>query len=274
LARRCHAPIMSSYQLAWCSDLHFDFLNAAKQTHFLDSLRSLSAAALVITGDISNSLRLGAALDALATVGKPVYFVLGNHDYYCSNFASTEAVINRTCQSSRRLVRLGRGEIIPLSSRAALIGHGGWADGRAGLGRASLAQLNDFLLIKDLKVPKEQLFDRLNELGQDSARYLTTVLPRAAAQADHIIVATHVPPFVEAARYGEAPCSPGFQPHYVNLAFGEALLEFARGWPRKKFTVLCGHTHEAYEYQAAPNLLVRVAGADYSNPRVEAVLDL
>jgi hypothetical protein len=158
---------MSSYHLAWCSDLHINFLNAEKQLRFLDSLRALSASALVITGDISTSLRLGAALDALATVGKPVYFVTGNHDYYCSDFASTEAVISGACQTSRRLVRLGRGEIISLSPGVTLIGHGGWADGRAGMGRASLAQLNDFLLIKDLKVPKDQLFDKLHQLGHD-----------------------------------------------------------------------------------------------------------
>jgi Icc protein len=264
----CHATIMPSFKLAWCSDLHLNFLYAKEQSRFLDSLRALRADALLITGDISSSPTLGAALDALAMVGKPVYFVIGNHDYYCSDFASTDALVDRACQSSRRIIRLGRGEIISLSPGTVLIGHGGWADGKAGLGRASLAQLNDFGLIKDLKIPKEELFDKLHQLGQD------TVLPRAAGQADHILVATHVPPFVEAARYGLGPCSAEFQPHFVNQAFGEALLEVARGCPRKKITVLCGHTHEAYEFQAAPNLLVRVAGADYDNPRVEAVLDL
>jgi hypothetical protein len=37
---------------------------------------------------------------------------------------------------------------------------------------------------------------------------------------------------------------------------------------------MCGHTHATFKYQAAPNRLVRQAGADYDNPRVEAVLDL
>jgi predicted MPP superfamily phosphohydrolase len=88
----CHATIMPSFKLAWCSDLHLNFLYAKEQSRFLDSLRALRADALLITGDISSSPTLGAALDALAMVGKPVYFVIGNHDYYCSDFASTDAL--------------------------------------------------------------------------------------------------------------------------------------------------------------------------------------
>jgi hypothetical protein len=46
------------------------------------------------------------------------------------------------------------------------------------------------------------------------------------------------------------------------------------GMAAQRITILRGHTYEAYEFQAAPNLLVRVVGADYDNPRMEAVLDL
>ncbi len=54
---------------------------------------------------------------------------------------------------------------------------------------------------------------------------------------------------------------------------GEALLGIARAFPRKQFVVLCGHSHERYEYRAAENLTVRVAKAQYGDPAIEDVLD-
>jgi Icc protein len=265
---------MFSYRLAWVSDLHFDSLFANERARFIASLRQLKANALVVTGDISTSRGMGDALAVLAEMGMPVYFVTGNHDYYCGSFAETDAQISAICQAHPRLARLGQGEIVPLTNDSVLVGHGGWGDGQAGLGIRTPLWINDAVFIDDLKLQKEKLFARLKQLGEDSARYMERVLPIAITQGDHVIIATHVPPFAEAARHDGRPASPDYLPYYVNVTLGETLLKFTAAWPNKRFTVLAGHTHEACDYRASDNLWVRVAGAVYGRPKVEAILSL
>ena len=264
---------LMSYHLAWAADLHLEFLSPEKFDLFLQSLRDVRADGLLICGDISTSPRLRQNLIALSTIGKPVYFVCGNHDYYRGSFKKTSDLVGSTCREHRGLRWLSLAEIIPLTSTTALMGHEGWGDGRGGLGVRTSIGMNDFVLIEDLRtLEREQLFAKLEALGRASARYAEDVIARAARRFDHLIFATHVPPFVEAARYQGAPTSPDFLPFYVNVSLGEALLRLARAMPTKRFEVLCGHTHGAFEYDAAPNLKVRVAGASYGNPKVEGIL--
>ena len=70
-----------------------------------------------------------------------------------------------------------------------------------------------------------------------------------------------------------APGEPSHLPHFTNVAMGESLRKIARAWPRKKFLVICGHTHERFSWQAEENLIVKVAGARYGDPAVEEVLE-
>jgi predicted MPP superfamily phosphohydrolase len=265
--------VLVTYHLAWASDFHLGFLSPEKFNLFLQSLRELKADGLLICGDISTTPQLRQKLIALSTIGKPVYFVLGNHDFYRGDFEETAALVKATCRDHRALRWLSLGEIIPLTSATALVGHEGWGDGRAGSSMRTSVGMNDWVLIKDLRfLTQEQLFAKLEALGTASAQYAEEIIVRAARRFDHIIFATHVPPFVEAARHRGAPTAPEFLPFYVNVSLGEVLLRLARALPTKRFTVLCGHTHGAFEYDVAPNLKIRVAGASYGDPKVEGVL--
>ena len=160
-----------------------------------------------------------------------------------------------------------------LGERTVLIGHPGWSDGRAGIGSATTVRMNDSLLIADLRLEGQELFDRMAALGDASARYIEDIAPLAVRHADRIVVGTHVPPFPEASRYARAPGEPSHLPHFCNVALGEALLRIARAWPKKEFLVLCGHTHERCQWRAADNLVVKVAGAEYGQPAIEEILE-
>ena len=264
---------MTKYRLAWCSDIHFDFVRPDHRKRFLDSLVLTGANGVLITGDISVSRRIAESLGAIAAMGLPTYFVTGNHDYYTSSFAQTDAVIDSVCRQHPTLVRLGHGEVIPLGEETVLIGHSGWGDGRAGIASRNATRMFDSVLIADLRLENRKLFEKLGELGRASAQYMERVAPAAARRANRIVIATHVPPFAEASRYQGAPGDPAYLPHITNVSMGEALLKIARAFPRKQFLVLCGHTHECCEYRAAENLLVRVARAQYGDPVIEDVLD-
>ena len=56
--------------------------------------------------------------------------------------------------------------------------------------------LNDYVLISDLfAVPKQELYAKLNALGDEAARFLKQHALEALSQFRNLIVLTHVPPF-------------------------------------------------------------------------------
>jgi Icc protein len=263
-------------KLIWLSDLHAEFVGAFPWRNFIHEMVGAKPDAVLITGDISNARLIEYHLGLLVEwLPCPIYFVLGNHDFYLGSFAQVDALVRDLGARHPNLVELGHGEIIPLGKDTALIGHRGWADGRAGIGSRSTVRLNDHRSIADLREPDpHRLFAILNRLGDESADYIRAVAPRALENARHLFIATHVPPFVEAALYENKPSEPGFAPHFVNLALGRAILEIAQRHPDKTFTVLCGHTHHRAVYSPASNLKVQVAGAEYRDPQIAAILTI
>jgi len=111
-------------------------------------------------------------------------------------------------------------------------------------------------------------------LGDQSADYVRTKADEALPGCQQLLIATHVPPFPQAALYQEKPSGPEFAPHFVNVAMGEVLNELAQCHPDKNLTVLAGHTHQAAYYSPRPNLVVKVADGRYRHPAIAEVFQL
>ena len=112
---------MTKYRLAWCSDIHFDFVRPDHRKRFLDSLVLTGADGVLITGDLCISRRIAESLVAIAGMGLPTYFVPGNHDYYTSSvLRKPTPSLNRVCRRYPTLVRLGQSEVIPLGEGTVL----------------------------------------------------------------------------------------------------------------------------------------------------------
>src|SRR5262249_39633182 len=82
--------------------------------------------------DVGEGECLEGCLRALHGAGKPVYFVLGNRDFYDRSFGEVrEAVLRleRECPGVRWLPGAG---VVPLGPSAALVGLDGGAEGRGG----------------------------------------------------------------------------------------------------------------------------------------------
>ena len=266
---------MEKLKIVWLSDLHCDFLSEDRSETFMATLRGAKADAIVITGDISLSNRLYRDLAHFGKIESRIYFVLGNHDNYKGSFASTSAEAERAEDDFPNLCWLGERLVVTLQPGLALIGHGGWGDGRAGVGSNGTTMMNDFVLIEDLrKLEGRELFAKLGELGDESARAIQATAEIALQSHDHLLIATHVPPFALACRHRGLPCDPAFLPHYCNVALGDVLIALAAQNPTKNFTVLCGHTHSQTEYQPAPNLWIKVAPATYGKPEIADTLYL
>src|SRR5687768_3888091 len=72
-------------RLAWATDIHLDFLDDDGVRRFAAELAAPRADALILSGDLSHAEVLEHHLRLLAQgVPGPIYFVLGNHDYYGS----------------------------------------------------------------------------------------------------------------------------------------------------------------------------------------------
>ena len=96
-------------KLIWLSDIHLEFPTDKVVRTFIARVAGEKPDAILITGDISNAVRIEYHLGLLATLPCPIYFVLGNHDFYEGSFASVEATVKEACRRASQPHSLGGG---------------------------------------------------------------------------------------------------------------------------------------------------------------------
>lgn len=263
-------------RLAWMTDIHLNFLGTQQIEGFIAQVLAARPDTVLISGDIGEAHSIGDYLQKLAVdLQLPLYFVLGNHDFYFGSIQHVRAGMTRLTGDFPVLHWLPLTGVVEITPQVALVGHDGWADGRYGDYENSRLMLNDYLLIQELAaLDYETRRVRLNALGDEAAAYLREALPAALERYPQVFVATHVPPFVESCLYDGKRSDDNALPHFANKAVGEVLCEIAKTYPQRSITVLCGHTHHEAVFQAAPNLLVLTGGAVYGAPIVQQVFDL
>jgi Icc protein len=263
-------------RLAWLTDLHLNFLPYAQVDEFLARVAALEADAFVLTGDVSESHDLAPMLSHVdEALERPLYFVLGNHDFYHGSIREVRAAAARLCDERPRLHYLTTAaEPIELTPQLAIVGHDGWADARLGDYERSLVMMNDYRLIAELAGHGKR--DRrpiLQALGDEAAAHIRAVLPSALARYSQVLLATHIPPLREACWHEGATTNDEWAPHFTCKAMGDAILSIMRDFPDRQLTVLCGHTHSPGECRPLANVQVLTGGAKYGFPVVERVLE-
>lgn len=263
-------------RLGWMSDIHLNFLDENRLRSFLSGLSSYNVDGWLISGDIGESSNVIYFLDLLIdTLDQPIYFVLGNHDFYGSSLSKTTCTVKKFVENKPQLIWLTWAEIQNLGSGIALVGDDGWGDARLGHAYETSTMLNDFFQIQELRgLNRQHLVEKLNQLGDKSVFRLRPKLFAAAENNNKVIVVTHVPPFGEAARNERQPSKDDYLPWYSCKVMGDLLLDCADTFPNVNFLVVCGHTHGASIYHPRPNLEVLTAGAEYFVPKVDRILEL
>ena len=206
-------------RLAWATDIHLNFVSEDAVHSFCQSILSEQPDALCLTGDIAEGCDIIQWLEFLeAHLTLPIYFVLGNHDYYHASIALVRQQISQLDASIHHINWLGDGKAIALSQNTALIGHGGWGDARAGDFMSTPIRINDHRLIEELSnLPREILMHKLRDLGSEAASTLNQALNKVLPWANHILILTHVPPFVGACWYqGQAGADERWIPDFVH----------------------------------------------------------
>ena len=205
-------------RVAWLTDIHLNFLLNQQVSEFLASIAQARPDAVLIGGDIAESHNVCEYLDRIhATLDAPIYFVLGNHDYYYGSITELRHRVARLCADRPRLKFLTLADVVALTPHVGLVGHDGWADGRAGDYLGSPVRMHDFNLIAELKgLDKQDRWKVLKALGDEAAAHFRRVLPLAFAQFRDVILLTHVPPWREAC--GTKGACPTTNGHRTSLA--------------------------------------------------------
>ena len=260
--------------LRWASDLHLDHADPAAVASLHLALRQSPGVPVILTGDISTAPRLIDDLRRLADAARaPLWFVLGNHDHYHGGVGAVRDTVIALAEIHPHIRWLPPAGVVMLDEATALVGVDGWADGRHGNALTTPLVLNDDRLIAEVAAQPDRL-GRLavkRALADGDATRLATLLDRAAAQASTIVVATHVPPFVEALPATGRLSRVEWHPLLVSGATGRVLRHFAGTHPDHQVEVLAGHSHTARDVRILPNLRCRVAAARYGAPRVESL---
>ena len=259
---------------AWLTDIHLEFLRDHEAIRFVEEIADQKLDGLFLTGDISIATKLEFHLQLFAErCQTPVYFVLGNHDYY-GGAIETVREMAAVCNRSNLLHWLPATGVVELSKDACLVGHGGWADGRLGDYAGSRILLNDYLKIKNfVQAGSLGRLALLNSLGDQAAEYFKAILPESLAKYKQVIVLTHIPPFKEACWHKGAMGADDWLPHFSCKAVGDVLEKFMVEHPERQMTVLCGHTHSSGQVEVLPNLLVKTGGAEYGLPMIQEIME-
>jgi hypothetical protein len=265
-------------RLAWLTDVHLNFLDPPEREAFYRTLAQTDADAFLVGGDVGEAPDVALHLSAIdRAVRRPVYFVLGNHDFYRGSIAGVRAQAEALAVASPNLHWLPRAGVVPLTAATCLVGHDGWGDGRLGDYAGSDVMLNDWGLIGEFggffEAPEERLA-KLRALGDEAGAHFLAVLPAALERFRQVLVLTHVPPFREACWHQGRVSGDEWLPHFTCKAAGDALAGAMALRPDRRMTVLCGHTHGAGEAQVLPNLKVLTGGAVYGSPTAQRVIEV
>lgn len=262
-------------KLTWLTDIHLNFVDRSAVEGLCTAIHTSGTEAVLITGDIATSTRLCSSLKFIAdNLKRPIYFVLGNHDYYGSSIRKVNAEVAYVAEKHPNLIWLSRSEVVELLPDTCLIGHEGLVDGRLGDPEGSQVELNDYVHIEELRQPtKNRRLEVQGMLGDEAARHLYKQLA-AASKYKKIIVALHVPPFAEACWHLGELTTDEYLPHFACKATGMVLKNFMKKNPKLSMTVYCGHTHSSGYAEILPNMCVFTAAAEYRFPCIADIIQL
>lgn len=275
-------------RLLWCTDIHLDFALDAQRLAFYEQVDGANADLVVVTGDIANGTTTKYLTEMADAIRASVTFVLGNHDFYGgAPIAQVRAHAGKRFHA--RCDYLSAAPPIALNEHFALVGVDGWIDGRFGDWNKSDVWLSDYTDIADLRdvqtgpvlgpnlalaLRKLLLLKKLQDLAQDEADALARKLREAQKTHANIVVATHVPPFVEASWYNKRPSDWNYLPHFTSKVVGDAIVQFVEEFPNVRVLVLCGHTHGEGVGQPHPRITTWTGHAEYRFPEVQTVLEI
>lgn len=250
----------------WYSDTHFNLTLPWTKHSFVDKIKDEKPDSLILTGDISCGITIGNVLSFLAERLDylPIYFVLGNHDYYGASIGQIETEVASITAKYSNLLWLKEKDIVTVKDGVAFIGDDGWYDARLGNARF-LAYNLDWIMISDFR--KLKSFDEKKEFGTNLADSSTARLKEKlikALETHHTVyILTHMPPWAETCRGAGTDIEQFWLPYNINSCLGKMIEEVMKEHPNQSVAVLAGHTHVPAIVHVAHNIECLVQGGKY-----------
>lgn len=262
-------------KLIWVSDIHLNFLKEKERKQFYLKITKAKGkdndAVVVVSGDIAESHNVVEYLKEMERLTKlPVYFVLGNHDFYGSSVAAVK-------KEAKKIHWLGQASVELIRNNTIMIGVDGWGDCRNGDYENSRLTMSDWIYIDDLRKEygkgMEALKKQLQKLADSDAKKLKRGVLNAIEKGySRIIIVTHVPPFEEACLYAGKKSTSSGLPFFSSKCLGTTILPIAKKNKHIDFLWLSGHTHSRAKYKPCNNMTVKVAKSEYFHPQIEEIL--
>lgn len=246
----------------WATDIHLNYFSDEYISNFGKSLaKDYKAKGLIISGDISLGNKLERNLKTLSdAVQMPIYYVLGNHDYWYSSFAEIDALVDRLSSDSG-LIDLNK-SIVKINDSTALTGFTGWYDCKFGKINPEV-KMSDWIKISDY-LDQDYLNVSINRSNKylDFKDRLSTIKDSGF---DNQIIVTHFPPFEKLIK-GKKEA----KPFYGSSIAGDTLLSIKNQY--SKIVCLSGHTHNRATYQVG-NLSCYVGEACRGKPSLAGTIN-
>lgn len=263
---------MATDNYLWLTDTHFNFVSRPKLVEFFLYLKSKSPAGIFLTGDISTGPHIVHHLQWMSKiVDVPIYFVLGNHDYYRSSFLETEKAINTLCQRNDNLFYLTNSIPISLNEHVAIIGDDGWYDAGWRDPFTSLVFIWDFFFIKDFRAlfHTYERMELVRQRARKAANHISYDLRKAFKDHSTVYLLTHFPPWPESIDKWGGLVEKFWMPYNSCKVMSDAIQATMEGLPDKNLIVLAGHTHRARVEQITHNIELRVGTAQHNVCKIE-----
>jgi Icc protein len=264
----------------WATDVHLDFLrnDEKRLVAFAESLVKDNPTGILLTGDISIAKELVYHLSVIErVVQRPVYFVLGNHDYFGGSIEQVRASMRELSNASQFLRYMPVMPYLALTPSTAVVGADGWYDGLYADPIASRFVMTDWNAIhefREVNGNRATIVEKSRKLAHESVQHVHDGIKKATRYHKNIVVLTHFPPFAEAHIYEGRRGDADAMPWFTSKIMGDMLLDASKSFPQHTFTVLCGHTHGKIDLQVTNNLRVFVGGADYNQPVLQGLIEV
>lgn len=88
-------------KLVWVTDIHLNFLEYSDRKRFYQDIVATDSNAVLVSGDIAEAPTISDILEEMDQhISKPIYFVLGNHDYYQSSVENVKKTVSQLSQAN------------------------------------------------------------------------------------------------------------------------------------------------------------------------------
>jgi predicted phosphohydrolase len=262
--------------LLWLTDPHLNFLRLPDGAYqFAKCLHeeNPNADGLIITGDISSGESLEKHLIQLSQgFPKPIFLILGNHDYYHSSFQCIDDLVTRVTKKFDNLHWLNKGNYT--YNGISIVGICGWYDARHG-NTNSRVELADFRLIEDLIAGwsnRDLMIELVRKRAAKEAKRLDELLQEVDTEV--VLIATHISPYLQSCWHEGKISDREWLPWFCSRATGEVIDKYVENHPEKKFIVLVGHGHSPGIYERRDNLVVYTGAAKYGFPDLAGKIDV